>query len=64
MNESLGAAAAAKAGEPWAVKELLDRTLGKPRPAEGEDGDDGPVVFRVIVPGMVAAGGPDLIDHE
>lgn len=26
----------AKAGESWAVKELLDRTCGKPRPTEDE----------------------------
>jgi hypothetical protein len=37
----------AKAGEPWAIKELLDRCLGKPRPeAERPDGPEQPGILR------------------
>lgn len=34
--------ARAKAGEPWAVRELLDRALGKPKQAEMSDEADEP----------------------
>lgn len=35
---------AAKAGEPWAVKELFDRVEGKPKqPVVGGDEDDSPL---------------------
>jgi hypothetical protein len=45
---------AAKAGEPWAVKEVFDRESGKPKqPVVGGDEDDEPIriqkVERVLV---------------
>jgi hypothetical protein len=41
----------AKAGEPWAVKELLDRCLGKPRQDAGrpEDGPEQPGILHLNV---------------
>jgi len=40
----------AKAGEPWAVRELLDRCLGKARPeAAHPDGPEQPEQVRVNV---------------
>ena len=44
---------AAKAGEPWAVRELLDRCIGKVRPASDDAGEPlGAVRFVVTVPGL------------
>jgi hypothetical protein len=43
--------AKAKAGEAWAVRELLDRTVGKPAPVEGDEGngsDDGSARAEMI----------------
>ena len=47
----------AKAGEPWAIKELLDRCLGKPRAeAERPDGPEQPDTVPVNVElGMLLA---------
>ena len=42
----------AKNGEPWAIKELLDRTLGRPAQAivtEHEDGTRGPIGLPIRV---------------
>ena len=41
----------AKAGEPWAVRELLDRCLGKARPDAGrpDDGPEQPGILRLNV---------------
>lgn len=45
---------AAKAGEPWAVKELLDRIIGRARPTETDEANPlgVGVVFNVTVPGV------------
>ena len=39
--------AAAKRGEPWAVREVLDRCLGKPRQAEERAEDETPPAVKV-----------------
>lgn len=41
----------AQDGQPWAVKELLDRCLGKPGPQleAGSEIDAGPVTLRVVL---------------
>ncbi len=45
---------AAKGGEPWAVKELLDRCIGKPAPGPTTDQDDGDLIvdYVVRIPGV------------
>ena len=40
---------AAKAGEPWAVRELLDRLIGKPKAADDDAGDGGDGRMEIIV---------------
>lgn len=52
---------AAKAGEPWAVKEVFDRESGKPsQPVVGGDDDDAPVsVLHRIERVIVRANAPD-----
>jgi hypothetical protein len=40
----------AESGEPWAVKELIDRVDGKaPQPVTGGDDDDNPISIKEIV---------------
>lgn len=40
----------AERGEPWAVKELIDRVDGKaPQPVVGGDDDDNPISIKEIV---------------
>ena len=39
--------ARAKAGEPWAIRELLDRCLGRTRPAEDDIAGDGKLTIIV-----------------
>jgi hypothetical protein len=41
----------ARAGEPWAIKELLDRMLGRPQPAADPSGDFTPpptIIVNVV----------------
>jgi hypothetical protein len=48
----------AEQGEPWAVKELIDRVDGKaPQPVVGGDDDDNPISIKEIVIRAVDAAG-------
>ena len=52
----------AKEGEPWAVKELIDRVDGKaPQPLTGGDDDENPITVKEI---LIRAIAPDRSTEE
>lgn len=56
--------AAAKRGEPWAVRELLDRATGKPQSTasvEAEDPEDGRIMQVVFTVAKPPEDRPDLL---